>query len=97
MTESVIGVDAVITHVGHNAVNLLRQGLGRKYWPLRMPCSVALTVVFGMMATNIHWKGDGSGDEGESEPAEGRLKETWQGSGKEDAPGGSSKRPSARR
>lgn len=39
---------------------------------------MALTRFLGVVATTIRWKLEGSGDDGESEPAERRPTDKWQ-------------------
>lgn len=63
-------VDVVVQQMGRDAVNRLRKGLEQTYFTVRVPCLVTLTCVFGVAATSIHWKGERSGYDGVSEPAE---------------------------
>lgn len=60
-----------------------------------MPWTVALTCFSGAAASSIHWKGEGSVDNGKSEPAEGHHTKARQGSTKASRPRGSSKGRSA--
>lgn len=76
VTESVSAINAVFQQLRHDAVDRLEQGLERAYSTVLVPYPVALTGVFGVAVTIVRWKGEGSGDDGELEPAEGRLTET---------------------
>lgn len=49
---------------------------------VRVPYTVAFTRVSGVATANNRWKGEGSGDGGESEPAEGRAIDDGKGSTK---------------
>lgn len=74
----------------------LRQRLERASSIVRVSCQVDFTHDFRVAATSKHWKGEGSVDEKESEPAEGPPTETGQGSVKVTGPGRSGKGSSLR-
>lgn len=79
VTESARAVDALVQQLSCDAVSWLRQGLETAYSTVHVRCPVVLTRVFTVAATSARWKSEGSGDEKESEPAEGRPTETRKG------------------
>lgn len=50
---------------------------------------MTVTIISRAAATNIRWRGEQVGDNGDSQPAEGLLTGSWQGSAKVTRLGGS--------
>lgn len=96
VTESVKAIDAVVQQLVHDAVSRLRYGFERAFSTVCVPFPVASTRVSGVAVTSNCWRGERSGDHGESEPAEGCPPETRQCSTKVSRPRGIGKGSASR-